>query len=110
LDEKKDENPIYITGSFVLDLEKVYSIQYSYSNTFDTTRHIYYTNYQYNNRSTYYRILLGPAIGFGIYFDFGRVNFQTEFSFSAKFAPFVNRGFKEYSFDLSLAPVLKFVK
>jgi hypothetical protein len=110
IEKDRNVNPIYLTGSIIFAIQRVTNSESSMSNTFDTTHHWYTSNNYFSVLSSYNRVLFGSAIGVGLYFDFGRVGFQSEFSFSARVAPFVNRGFKEYTFDLSLAPVFKFVK
>ena len=91
----RTENPVYFVAGFTLTLQPV-------DNRFIDE---YEDRTEYSGNS-YSRIAAGPVAGVGIYWDFGPVGFETEFTFGSKVS--VNRkGLSETSMKLSISPVLR---
>ena len=91
-------NPIYFTGSLYLGYQKVLSSEVY---TYDT--------YSETVNKTHNRFITGPEAGFGIYWDLGIINFQTEFSFSVRYAPLRGeKRFTENSVNFNISPVLNY--
>ena len=108
LRKDKTVNPFYLTGSLVFALQRVTNNEITNEGRLSSPNVKGYYSSNYHVISFYDRVMIGPELGAGMFLAFGHVNFQVECSFSAKVAPFVNRGFKEYSFNISLAPVYNF--
>jgi hypothetical protein len=104
----KTVNPFYLTGSLVFALQRVTNNEITNEGKLTTQNEKGYFSSNIHVISFYDRVMIGPELGAGMFLAFGHVNFQVECSFSAKVAPFVNRGFKEYAFNISLAPVYNF--
>jgi hypothetical protein len=98
----KKVNLYYLTGSFIYSLQGIVNKDSLWKSYDDTAVH--YTKYNYS----YSRILFGFNFGAGFYFNMGHFGFQNELSFSAKFAPFTDKGYREFILGLSIAPVYKF--
>lgn len=108
LNKDKTVNPFYLTGSLVFALQRVTNNELSNWGKQYTLNEKGYFYSNFHVISFYDRVMIGPELGAGMFLAFGHINFQAECSFSMKVAPFVNRGFKEYTFNISLAPVYKF--
>jgi len=74
----------------------------------DTTGTVEYIVHYTKNNNSFNVIKLGFSLGLGVYLDIGRFGFQNEFFFAARFAPFTDKGYKEFFLGMSIAPVYKF--
>lgn len=102
LNENKKQNPFYLTGSFIYSLQAITNKDSLWKSYDDTAIHYTKNNYSYN------RVMLGFSLGVGLYLDMGRFGFQNEIFFAARFAPFTDKGYKEFFLGMSFAPVFKF--
>lgn len=100
----KTINPIYLTGIIEFDIQNKSVI--NEESRFDTSRHV--QKYYKVDISSYNRLLTGPGIGAGIYLAFGKINFQSEVSTVYRFAPFVDRGYKELLVNIFTGLAYKF--
>lgn len=108
LSQNLDENPLYVTGGISVAVQPVYLNDFVNYNHYDSLSHYYVNVHSFDNVGHHIRILVGPEAGVGMFLAFGRVNFQSEFTFSARFSPFVDRSYRELSFNLINGLVYKF--
>lgn len=99
-------NPLYLTGSFIFDLQKRKVLNEVNRNIMLGQNYII-NSYERRYVTDYYRFLAGVSGGGGLYLDLGRINFQAELAWSAKIAPFVDRSYKEFEFNFGLMTVIK---
>jgi len=107
LSKNRDSNPVYFTGGITGSIQPVHEWLSGYYNKVDTMGG--FTSYIHDQRiGSYNRLLLGPEVGGGIYLNFGKVSFQSELTYSARFSLFRDRGYRELSFSLFNGLVYKF--
>ena len=105
--KKKESNPFYLTGGIAASIQRVHEELINYYYAPDTGSQIN----RYLNMTelmTYNRFLIGPEFGVGMFLAFGRVSFQSELIYSARFSPFIDRSYRELSFNLFNGLVYKF--
>jgi len=92
------ENPVYFIGALSFGYQNVQN-----SDFYD------YTYYTKTVTRKFNRFVIGPEAGFGIFFDLGIFNFQTEFTFCSRISPLSNdRKYTENSVNLNVSPVINF--
>ncbi len=105
ISKQKELNPFYVTGGIAAAIQPVHNVISYFDIIHDPSNYVY--NYSASETENY-RILLGPELGIGMFLAFGRVNFQSEFTYSARFSPFIDRNYRELSFSLFNGLVYKF--
>jgi hypothetical protein len=105
LNGDKTIDPLYLTGILEFDIQnKSLAEEENRSDTGWYSRQKYY-NY---NESSYNRLLIGPGLGAGIFFAFGKIDFQAEINSVFRVAPFVDRGYRELLLNITTGLVYKF--
>jgi len=109
LSENKQRNPFYLTGSFIYSVQGGVNKDSLWKSIIDTSGTVEYIVHYTKNNNSFNIIKLGFSLGLGLYLDISRrFGFQNEISFSARFAPFTDKGYKEFILGMSFAPVFKF--
>ncbi len=88
----------YLTGGISAALQQVHN---EYAESLGV-------NYTVTDLRKYTRFLSGPEFGAGMFLELGKINFQSEFTFSAGFSTFVDTGYRELSFNLLNGLVYEF--
>lgn len=88
-------NPVYFTGGITFSVQPV---ENRAIDEFEDKTEI--LNYSYT------RMAAGPLAGVGIFWDFGNINFTTEFTFTARYS-IGRRDIFETAMNFTFSPVLK---
>lgn len=98
VNDNRREDPIYFIWTVSLGIQKVS----------ETEQYVYQTRTDIINKN-FTRFVIGPEAGFGIFFELGYFNFQTEFTFTARSAFFgQDIKYSENSVNFSISPVINF--
>jgi hypothetical protein len=107
ISSKRELNPFYATGGISIAIQPVhdrlvdfYPSQGPHGSTIQ--------NIDVIDIRSYTRMMLGPEFGVGMFLAFGRVNFQSEITYSARFSTFTDTNYRELSFSLFNGLVYKF--
>ena len=99
--------PVYLIGSASTSIQSVKNEDYRY-NIKKIEPH-FYSEYQNTTiLNSYMRFLIGPKVGVGLNYMFGRFGINVESSVSLRYSPFIDKGYKEVDYNLGFASIYKF--
>jgi hypothetical protein len=104
LNRDKTINPIYLTGILEFDIQNRLESSFESANDTGSVTPLY----NYSNRLSYNRVLVGPGLGAGIFLAFGKIDFQAEVNSVFRVVTFIDNEYNELLLNVTSGLVYKF--